>query len=637
LSFLEELKRRNVFRVGIAYAVAAWLLLQVTDIVTPILQLPDSIPRMVLFLLVIGFIPAVILAWAFEMTPEGVKLESEVDRSQSITSKTGRKLDRAIMVILAIAIAFLLFDKFAMQEPPDPSHTPTAKIGSNSGTAGQASLTGEPNPGNQDLSADIERSVAVLPFVAMSNGPDDDYFTDGLTEEIINALAQLPELLVTARTSAFHFKGKNIPIEDITGQLGVAHIVEGSVRRAGEQLRITAQLIRAEDGFHLWSETYDRRTEDTFAVQEDIAEKVAAALNIFLDEDKRASMRHAGVRNVEAYTAFQKGLEPYEKAHAIGDQISRLRQANEQFELAIQLAPDFSDAYLHHSDLYSHILVTQANGQLDGNISEQDMLSAPTEIRRDLEQAIRHAKSPGQRMVSEFDRALLLGEWRGLARLSERALFAPGCEVAVWAQTISAAFGAPQLLRDAFARLAACDPVAIRPWIHMVRADLWLDQPQHAIQIAEFAMQNMDHEMLVMAYVTALAMVGRPEAAERIAELKLRTEDNLLLAKSQLAAMRSDADAASTYQDEYLGKFGPNDFEALILEAQQGNRNEANRLAGLIDRRAFGYMTLLQAIYHCTCGAPFDLEATPVFASMLVESGLPWPPPKPIDFPLKDW
>ena len=145
MSFLEELKRRNVFRVGIAYAVAAWLLLQVTDIVTPILQLPDSIPRMVLFLLVIGFIPAIILAWAFEMTPEGVKLESEVDRSQSITSKTGRKLDRAIMVILAIAITFLLFDKFAMQELPDPSRTPTAEIGSNSGTAGQASRSGEAN------------------------------------------------------------------------------------------------------------------------------------------------------------------------------------------------------------------------------------------------------------------------------------------------------------------------------------------------------------------------------------------------------------------------------------------------------------------------------------------------------------
>lgn len=637
MSLLEELKRRNVFRVGIAYAVASWLLLQVTDIVVPILQLPDSIPRMVLFLLVIGFIPAVILAWAFELTPDGVKLESEVDRSSSISTQTGRKLDRAIIIVLAVAIAFLLFDKFALQSPDDASHSPLTEAGRHSGSAVRASATGEETSKARNLSAGMEKSVAVLPFVTMSNGPDDDYFTDGLTEEIINALAQLPELLVTARTSAFHFKGKNIPIEDIARQLGVAHIVEGSVRRAGEQLRITAQLIRAEDGFHLWSETYDRRTEDTLAVQADIAEKVASALDIFLDKGRRTSMRHAGVRNVEAYTAYQKGMEPYEKAHAEGDLISRLRLANEQFDIAIQLAPDFSDAYINHSDLHSHILMSQANGQLDGNISEQDIAEAPAAIRHDLNQAIRHARNPGERAASEFDRALLLGEWHGLARLSQRALSSLDCEVAFWAQSASAAFGKAQELRDAYARLAVCDPVLVRPWVHLILADLWLGKPQRAIQIAELAMQNIDHRMLTSGYITALAMVGRSEEAEQLAESRLGTEDSRLLAKAQLAAMNGDGDAVGAYLDEYLSKYGPNDFEALIFEAWHGDLNEANRLAGLIDRRPFGYMTLLQAIYHCTCGAPFDLDATPVFASMLAESGLPWPPPKPIDLPLKNW
>ena len=634
MSFLEELKRRNVFRVGLAYAVAAWLLLQLTDIVTPILQLPESIPKTVLFLLVIGFIPAVILAWAFELTPEGVKLESEVDRSKSITTQTGRRLDRTIIVVLAIAVGILLVDKFILRDSPDSTNAgPPEKTGE-SGIVSKPVAHGS---GQNGLAVAMQRSVAVLPFVAMSNGPDDDYFTDGLTEEIINALTQLPELLVTARTSAFHFKGKNIPIEDISAQLGVAHIVEGSVRRAGEQLRITAQLIRAEDGFHLWSETYDRRTEDTFAVQADIAEKVAAALDILLDEDKRASMRRAGIKNVEAYTAYQKGLEPYEKGHAEGDQIRRLREANLHFETAIEHAPDFSDAYLHHSDLYSHILMTHANGQLDGNISEQDVEAAPAMIKKDLDQAIRHARKPGQRMVSEFDRALLLGKWRGLAALNERALSAPGCEVAFWAHDASAAFGRARMLRDAFARMAACDPVLVRPWVHMVRADLWLGQPLRAIQTAEKVMQNLDHKILTMGYISALVMMGRIEEAGQIADIKLGTESELLIAKSVLASMEGDADAASAYQEEYLGKYGPNDFEALIMEALQGRRNEANRLAGLIDRRPFGYMTLLQAVYLCTCGAPFDLEATPVFTSMLAESGLPWPPVKPIDTPLKDW
>jgi TolB-like protein len=592
---------------------------------------------MVLFLLVIGFIPAVILAWAFELTPEGVKLESEVDRSKSISTQTGRKLDRAIMIVLAIAIAFLLFDKFALQDSGGASHSQLTDAGRNSGSAVQSSETGEETSGAQNLSAGTERSVAVLPFVAMSNGPDDDYFTDGLTEEIINALAQLPELLVTARTSAFHFKGRNVPVKDIAKQLGVAHIVEGSVRRAGEQLRITAQLIRADDGFHLWSESYDHRTEDTLAVQADIAEKVASALDIFLDEGRRAAMRQAGVRNVEAYTAYQKGLEPYQKAHAEGDLISRLRLANEQFHIAIQQAPDFSDAYINHSDLYSHILMSQANGQLDGNISEQDIAEAPAALRHDLNQAIRHARNPGKRVVFEFDRALLLGEWRGLSRRSQQALLSPGCQVAFWAQSTSAAFGKAQELRDAFARLAVCDPVRVRPWVHLIFADLWLGKPQRAIQVAELAMRNIDHKMLTSGYITALAMARRIEEAEQLAKIGLRSEESRLLIKAQLAAMRGDGDAVGAYLDEYLGKYGPNDYEALILEAWQGDLNEANRLAGLIDLRPFGYMTLLQAIYHCTCGAPFDLDSTPVFASMLAESGLPWPPPTPIDLPLKNW
>ncbi len=204
-------------------------------------------------------------------------------------------------------------------------------------------------------------SVAVLPFIAMSNGPDDDYFADGLTEEIINSLAQLPDLLVTARTSAFHFKGQNLPVSDIAGKLGVDHVVEGSVRRAGEQLRITAQLIRAEDGFHLWSETYDRRTEDTFAVQEDIAEKVALALDIVLDETSRERMRRAGTGNVEAFTEYQKGREQFIRAHDTDNMVSGLRQANVHFEKAITLAPEIPDAYNGINDLHSHILINNAD------------------------------------------------------------------------------------------------------------------------------------------------------------------------------------------------------------------------------------------------------------------------------------
>ena len=628
MSLFEELKRRNVFRVGIAYLVASWLLLQLIDVIGPILRMPDEVARYLLFLLVVGFIPALILAWAFELTPEGVKLESEVDRSTSITPRTGRKLDRAIMVILALAVGFLLFDKLALQNNLnlDTPESPSVVSSTHSTFSGQS-----PHESR------TTNSVAVLPFVTMSNGPDDDYFSDGLTEEIINALAQLPELLVTARTSAFHFKDQNLPVAEIAAQLGVDHIVEGSVRRAGEQLRITAQLIRAEDGFHLWSDTYDRRTQDTFAVQSDIAEKVATALNVVLDDDQRARLRQVGIRNVEAYTAYQKGLESHARAHGTRVDIPFLREGNRHHEDAIALAPDFSDAYLNHADLFVHILMSQARGQLDGNISEVDIQGAPAAMKYDYDQAIRHAKNSGQRLVAEYDRALLLGNWSGLASLNERALTAPGCELALWAYLGGTAFGQAELVLDAYRRRVACDPVLARAWSHLSDAQLWLGQPALAAQTARERLSAFNQQSLAATYALALAMTGEQDRALQFVMTEVSSEQERLKIKSMLTAMSGEAAAAKNWLEQYISTAGPDDLSSLVLNAQQGKHNEANRLAGLIDQRPFGHMVLLQAIYYCACGAPFDLEATPEFTALLAESGLSWPPARPVDFPLKDW
>ena len=554
-----------------------------------------------------------------------------------------RKLDRAIFGVLVIAIGFLLFDKFALQSGPGPDPD---GAGDNNSTA----QTGTPIiPAEAAIHSEVGElrgpigtsrqimSVAVLPFIAMSNGPDDDYFTDGLTEEIINALAQLPELLVTARTSAFHFKSRNLSVGDIARQLGVQHIVEGSVRRAGEQLHIAVQLVRAGDGFHLWSETYDRRTEDTIAVQTDIAEKVAAALNVILDESQRARMRRAGARNVEAYTAYQKGLEYTEKAQGQDIDISLLRLGNAYFREAFTLAPGFSDAYLEHSGLFSHILINQANGQVEGNITDGDVEQAPAALKSDYDQAIEHAKNEGRRRASEYDRALLSGQWHGLALLSERALTAPGCELSLWSQLASAAFGQARQFHNALGRLALCDPLTARPWIHLVRANLWLARPERAVKAAESRLQFTGHQWFTLAYIMALAASGRMDQAGQVSTGDLRKGSERLISGGMLAALRGDDRAAAEFQEEFLAKYGPDDFISLMLEAARGKRNEANRLASLIDRRPYGHMTLMQAIYLCTCGAPFDLEATPVFAQMLAGSGLPWPPAKPINFPLKDW
>jgi TolB-like protein len=442
----QELKRRNVFRIGIAYLVASWLLLQVLDVVGPILRLPEEFGRYLLFLLVIGLVPALVFAWLYEMTPDGVRRESEIDRNRSITPQTGKKLDRMIIIALGLAVVVLLADKLFLSDRVDegpPGRTAVEKVIDEA----PASAALMPSPSTNT------NSVVVLPFVAMSTGPDDDYFSDGLTEEIINALAQVPGLLVTARTSAFHFKGRNLPVAETARQLGVAHVVDGSVRRAGDRLRITAQLIRAEDGFHLWSETYDRRTIDTFAVQLDIAEKVTRALDVYLDDDMRRSIQVVGTRNVDAFIAYQKGVELYDRAHEESNQISLLRRANIEFERALELAPGFYPAIERHTDLYTHILISSAAGELDGNITQADLAAAPMALRRDYEQGLAVARNAAERSNSEFGLALLFGPWQGLVSLGARAAAPPGCVADFWLHLLAPFAGQTAGILDAFGGL----------------------------------------------------------------------------------------------------------------------------------------------------------------------------------------
>ena len=261
MSLFAELKRRNVFRVGIAYGITSWVLMQIIDVITPILELPDWAPKLIFVILAIGFFPALIFAWAFELTPEGLKPEKEVDRSESITDVTGRKLNRMIIGGLSIAVALLLVDRF----------------------------TGISQPAAPEIIATGGKSIAVLPFVNMSSDTEQEYFSDGITEEILNSLAAVKELKVAGRTSSFAFKGQNDDLRKIGDTLGVDHILEGSVRKAGATVRITAQLIQVDDGFHMWSDTYDRELTDVFAIQEEIATEILNQLRAtLLDEEVEA-------------------------------------------------------------------------------------------------------------------------------------------------------------------------------------------------------------------------------------------------------------------------------------------------------------------------------------------------------------
>jgi len=273
LKIYTELSRRNVFRVGIAYAVASWVLLQIVDVISPIFELPAWAPKLIFVILAIGLVPALIFAWAFEMTPEGLKKESEVDRTTSMVGTTGRKLNFVITGFLVLAVALLLVER---QLKP------------------VVVAEAEPEVVVQEVPA--IKSIAVLPFVNMSSDAEQEFFSDGITEEILNSLASVKELKVAGRTSSFAFKGQNQDLRHIGDALGVNHILEGSVRKAGAQVRITAQLIQVDNGFHLWSETYDRELTDVFAIQDEIANEILKQLrskllteDVVVAEAKRTS------------------------------------------------------------------------------------------------------------------------------------------------------------------------------------------------------------------------------------------------------------------------------------------------------------------------------------------------------------
>ena len=327
MSFFEELRRRNVFRVGIAYAIVAWLLLQVADIMIDNIGAPDWLFPIILMILGIGFLLALFFAWAFELTPEGIKREAEVDRSQSITPQTGKKLNNTILVLMALAIAFLLFDRF--REPPPED---AAAVAQNAPPIDSAPA------GAKGPVESAEPSIAVLPFVNMSADPEQEYFSDGIAEELLNLLVRVDGLQVASRTSSFTYKGENLDIPEIASELNVDHILEGSVRKAGNRVRITAQLIDASNDRHLWSESYDRELTDIFAIQDEIANAIVGALQEALGIGLESVDVQAATDNLDAY-------ELYLKARSLFIARQNLDQAIDLFEQAIALDPEFALAW----------------------------------------------------------------------------------------------------------------------------------------------------------------------------------------------------------------------------------------------------------------------------------------------------
>jgi TolB-like protein/Flp pilus assembly protein TadD len=327
-SLFAELRRRNVFKAGAAYLALGWVMVQITATLVPALNLPSSLVPIVTWIGVIGFPFVIMFSWIYELTPEGLKRESEVDRSASITHITSRRLDYIGIGLLVLAIGLFAFDRFAPRR---------VELAAASREAQTPAVPNASTPSAASAAPTVsDNSIAVLPFVDMSQTKDQEYFSDGITEELLNLLAKIPQLQVTARTSSFSFKGKEIGIREIAKTLSVTHILEGSVRKSGNQVRITAQLINAVNDKHLWSETYDRQLDDIFKVQDEIAGKVVEELKVTL----LGAAPKARTTDPEAYAL-------YLQARQLGRQGSTeaYQQSDALFRKALAIDPRYAPAW----------------------------------------------------------------------------------------------------------------------------------------------------------------------------------------------------------------------------------------------------------------------------------------------------
>jgi len=337
LSLIKELKRRNVFKVAIAYAVTTWILLQLTDVVTPILELPDWAPKLILLMLVIGFVPALIIAWAFELTPEGIKLEKDVQRERSVTKKTGRKLNYIIIVSLGLSLGFFVWESRFKQKTEEaelaklapPVEEPVVE-------------TVEPEIDLSELDID-ENSIAVLPFANRSADDNDIYFTDGIHDDLLTQLSKIDAFSVISRTSVMEYRDTAKNLKQIARELNVANIMEGSVQRSGDRVRINVQLIDAATDEHLWAEIYDREltANNLFDIQSEIARAIAGALRAKLTESELATVSAAPTDNVAAYDFYLQARR-FATSETYGD----YQTAIDLFKESLALDPGFKYAWI---------------------------------------------------------------------------------------------------------------------------------------------------------------------------------------------------------------------------------------------------------------------------------------------------
>jgi adenylate cyclase len=440
-NFFAELKRRNVVRMAGLYLVGAWLLTQVASTVLPMFGAPDWLPRSIVVVLAIGFIPALIFSWVFEVTPEGLKRDGDVPPEQSIAPQTARRMDRMIIAVLALALAYFAVDKFVLNPRREMS---AAKM-----------------PALESNTAPNEKSVAVLAFANLSDDKGSEYFSDGISEELLTVLQKIPGLHVAARTSAFSFKGKNATAQEIGQKLGVAYLVEGSVRKAGEVVRIAARLTHAKTGEEQWSENYTRDLKDVFAVQTELARTIVGQLrgrfggtDSATKEKIQAEVQAAekgGTQNVQAHEAYLHGRF-FLSRHSEKE----TNQAQAAFERAVELDPKFALAWAGLAQTHVWDCNFSTEGGLKGFDAHLAAARAAVERALSLEPDLPEALLPRATMETNFDY-----NWKGAAETLRKALVLAPQDPALLAcaGNLAGARGEIPQAVDLLRRAVALDPV----------------------------------------------------------------------------------------------------------------------------------------------------------------------------------
>jgi TolB-like protein/Tfp pilus assembly protein PilF len=363
LRLLAELKRRNVIRMAGLYLVGAWLVTQVAATLLPVFGAPEWVMKVLVGLLALGFLAALVFSWIYELTPDGLKRDSEVGAMHSIAPQTARRMDRMIIIALLLALGYFALDKFVLAparvEVANEAHPPPPGAVDPAGSAPSATTAqDQPTPADH-------KSIAVLAFANMSADQDNEYFSDGVAEEILNALAKVDDLKVAGRTSSFYFKGRNEPLAVIGSTLGVAHVLEGSVRKQGVRLRISAKLLRVSDGVEMWADTFDGTDADIFALQETIAQQVTSELKVALSTGQQNRLVDVGTRDPDAYALYLRATEVFKKRD-----VTRYDDAMASLLRALQLDPQFARAHSRLATLYYVSATTAAPERYDALVAD---------------------------------------------------------------------------------------------------------------------------------------------------------------------------------------------------------------------------------------------------------------------------